>query len=191
MNIPDNKTAIRLLKKFENPIHIIRHCVRVKDVSTFLSERLCKKGVHLNKDLVRAGALLHDISKHRSIESGGDHAIMGGKILKEMGYSEVAQIVVCHVHLSRSLLESGKISEALIVNYADKRVKHTEVVSLHDRFEDLLIRYGLDESRRKMIRTIYRESKKMEDLIFSRLDIGPDDLTQNFRRKSQCRRQIL
>ncbi len=62
------------------------------------------------------------------------------------------------------------------MNYADKRVKHTSIVTLSERFEDLLIRYGTTPERREMIGKLHDEIEKMEFLIFTKLDIGPASL---------------
>jgi S-adenosylmethionine:tRNA-ribosyltransferase-isomerase (queuine synthetase) len=59
------------------------------------------------------------------------------------------------------------------VNYSDKRVKHTSVVNLSERFNDILIRYGTDEYRQKMIKKLYEEITEIELLIFNKLEIEP------------------
>ncbi len=59
------------------------------------------------------------------------------------------------------------------MNYADKRVKHTSIVTLSERFEDLLIRYGTTPERLEMIRKLHDEIEEIEFLIFTKLDIGP------------------
>ena len=182
MQIPDIKTSIGLLKRKETPIHIMRHCVRVALVSRYLGSKLRERCCDLCLELIMAGALLHDVSKYESITNGGDHAEMGARFLKELGYPEVARIVKNHVYLDYDPGAGGGISEEIIVNYADKRVKHTDVVSLEDRFRDLQARYGLDAMRRQRIQALYQQSKEMERAIFSRLEIHPDDLTKIFRR---------
>jgi uncharacterized protein len=88
----------------------------------------------------------------------------------------VANIVRQHVHLDRNIRHNPIITEALLVNYADKRVKHTSIVTLSERFEDLLIRYGTAPEYRKMIKKLHDEIVKIETLIFTKLDIGPTRL---------------
>jgi len=53
----------------------------------------------------------------------------------------------------------------MVVNYADKRVMHTRVVSLDARFADLIERYRTDEVRRERIRTHLKDSQRVEELI--------------------------
>ncbi len=183
MKVPDKKKCIKLLRENHAPVHIIKHCVKVAAVSLFIGDRLQKKGIDINTDLLMAGALLHDISKYQSIVSGGDHAVMGAVLLETLGYPEVARIVKCHVHLDRQINKGERIDEVLVVNYGDKRVKHTDVVSLNERFDDLMLRYGTNSRRQTRISELFEQSKKMEDLIFSIIDLDPDSLNRMFRRK--------
>ncbi len=183
MYLPDLKTSLGLLRKTGTPIHIVRHCVKVAQVSLYLGRELKKTGLDISLDLLLAGGLLHDVAKYESIKNGGDHAKMGAEFLKKLGYPEVADIVRSHVHLDCPSEAVKKISEEILVNYADKRVKHTDVVSLEERFIDLQARYGLDDIRRQRINELYLQSKEMEQTIFSRLEIAPDDLTRIFRRR--------
>ena len=68
------------------------------------------------------------------------------------------------------------------MNYADKRVKHTEIVSLKERFEDGHKRYshrypemGLNKERTDMIDNKFFE---IETEIFNNLDFKPDELAK-------------
>ncbi len=183
MKIPDNKTAIKILRDYKTPVHIMRHCVMVAKVSTFLGIRLRERGCNISIGLLQAGGLLHDVAKYHAIIHGGDHASMGATFLEGLGYKDVAKIVRSHVHIDTNELCMRKINEAIVVNYADKRVKHTTVVSLEDRFEDLYIRYGTDNYRRKRIKELFDQTKEMEKNIFSVLHIEPDQLNEFFRRQ--------
>lgn len=154
-------------------------------MAVFIGNLLKESGCNISITLLRAGGLLHDVSKYESILYGGDHASMGAKILKNFGYEEVARIVKSHVHLDPALLHAEQICEELIVNYADKRVKHTNVVSLEERFEDLYNRYGSNKKSIKRIDKLYKQSRCMEKIIFGRLNIKPTKLNLIFRRKNR------
>ncbi len=182
MKIPNDKTAIKILKQYHNPVHIIRHCVKVAKVAVFIGNMLRETGCNISIPLLQAGGLLHDVAKYKSVLYGGDHAIIGAKIITDIGYEDVARIVESHVHLDPTLLSAGQICEELVVNYADKRVKHTSVVSLEERFEDLFKRYGHNEKSIKRIDELYRQGLHMEKIIFDRLDIKPIKLNIIFRR---------
>ena len=53
----------------------------------------------LNRDLIRAAALLHDITKTRSFVTSENHALTGGQFLSDLGYPEVGDLVRQHVRL--------------------------------------------------------------------------------------------
>ena len=177
MNCPDNKECIRLLRQKGVPIHIIRHCSKVSIISLKICHNLLSKGIKMDINLVRAGALLHDISKMESIKHGGDHAEMGASFLSRLGYHRVAEIVRQHVVLDRPVDSYEEVTEELLVNYVDKRVMHTRVVSLEDRFSDIFARYGKgDDKKMEKLQYLYNQARLMEDMIFSRIDIVPEEI---------------
>jgi hypothetical protein len=59
----------------------------------------------------------------------------------------------------------------IIVAYADKRVRHAEVVTIKERFDDLLVRYGIDASRQDRIAAHYAHTEAVERAIFERTGI--------------------
>jgi putative nucleotidyltransferase with HDIG domain len=157
--------------------HIVAHSVRVCQVATLLAEQLVKVNVSLNGKLVQAAAMLHDITKTRSIQTGEMHASTGACVLQDLGYPEVAGIIEQHVILD-SYSFAAPPTEAEIVNYADKRVLHDRVVPLQDRLEYILERYGKDEERRQKIRFMWQKTEKLESKLFSRLPIRPKTLVE-------------
>ena len=64
----------------------------------------------------------------------------------------------------------------MIVNYADKRVMHEEVVSLSRRFLDLMDRYGSDEKRRERISDLFAKSLENEKIIIKATGINVEKL---------------
>jgi uncharacterized protein len=129
--------------------NIREHSIMVARVSCAIAENLSAECL-INIDLVRAGALLHDITKTRALSTGEHHAQTGGDFLREMGLPRTSEIVAEHVDLA-SFNPDGPLLEKEIVHYADKRVKHTSIVTLYDRIDDLLIRYGKTDAHRKRI----------------------------------------
>lgn len=92
---------------------------------------------------MRAGALLHDVSKTASIiakqmESEGKrvdrvpHDVLGGRVLRARGLPErLAQVVEEHGHIEpRTYRAAGPLTESELVCYADKRVTGDKVVTL-------------------------------------------------------------
>lgn len=165
--------ARRLLQEFEVPPHIIEHSTKVAEVACFLAGELSKVGHPLGRSLIESGALLHDIAKAASFETGEDHTVLGGAWLRERGLYRVADITRYHVHLPD---EEMRISEVAVVNYADKRVAETRIVSLKERSEDIMQRYGVDGSSHERIVLTFSRIKKLEHILFAPLPFGPDEL---------------
>ena len=59
---------------------------------------------------VMAGALLHDITKTKSIQTRENHALTGQELLENLGYARIGKIVGCHVLMPMSIFfpRSGK-----------------------------------------------------------------------------------
>jgi hypothetical protein len=90
----------------------------------------------------------------------------------------VGQIVAEHVVLSGEK-DQSRVSEEEIVNYADKRVQHDRIVSLHERFRDLKDRYGQNERSLGLLDALEQATSKVERKIFSYLKIAPEDLQRS------------
>lgn len=129
----------------------------------------------LNLDLVISASLLHDIAKTQCLDSRCDHARVGGEICREHGFMEIADIVEQHVVIKSN--GSGSITETEIVYYADKRVNHDKVVSLHDRLDYILDRYARNNAvRSDLILQNFAKCLRMEKRIFDNLDFSPGQL---------------
>ena len=84
--------------------------------------------------MLETGALLHDLGKTPCLGTSENHAWWGAAVLSGLGYPEVAQIVKEHVRLEPSPADARPLREAEVVNYADKRVLHTRVVTIRNAF---------------------------------------------------------
>jgi len=70
-------------------------------------------------------------------------------------------------------LKELELNEALLVNYADKRVMHDRVVSLPRRFVDLLDRYGTNDERRERILKQFGTTLEVERLVCEASGLDP------------------
>jgi uncharacterized protein len=182
MSIPDETQCRELMRRYEMLPNIVEHSYRVCQLALFLASALNRNGASLDLELVRAGSLLHDITKTRSLGTEERHAESGRDLLRGLGYPEVAEIVGGHVNPEEGD-PTSPISETDIVNYADKRVMHSQVVSLKERFEDLEKRYGKTPEARKRLGRMRQAVLALEKRIFSRLGIDPG-LLEGFNRLS-------
>ena len=173
--IPTAEECLDLLRNFRVPEHIIEHSRKVWEIAACLGRLLNRQGAALDEGKIAAASWLHDIAKMDGLRSGENHSAAGAEILKKRGYPEIAEIVRQHVVLDAEAYE-GEIGEALIVHYADKRVRHTALVSLEDRFRDLKERYGEHPAARQWLEDLEKRTKDLEVRIFGRLAISPDSL---------------
>ncbi len=89
--IPDEEECMALLKRAGCEENVIRHVKAVAALAVKMAER-CGADV----ELVRAGALLHDIGRGKT--HGIEHAVVGAQMLREWGYpEELARIVERHI----------------------------------------------------------------------------------------------
>ena len=172
---PTLEECLDLMKNHNMLENIVHHSLLVNEVGLWLSEELNKTGENINLAKVQAGALLHDITKTKSITTGEDHARTGSELLEKLGFKSISEIVRQHV-IADDAVNSPIISEIEIVNYADKRVLHNKVVTLRKRFDDLMIRYGTTQERIYLISQSEKRAIEVEKKIFSRLDVPPDAL---------------
>jgi uncharacterized protein len=176
--IPSSDECYCLLEAYRVPEHIIQHSEMVCRVAVFLAEYLNLQGQDLNIPEIRAAALLHDLTKMESLAKGQDHAKSGKKVLAKLGFKRIGEIVAEHIRLKENT-GSQVLSEEEILNYSDKRVMHSTVVSLAERFADLRERYGangLDVNTTERIARLEVKTYELENRIFAPLDFTPDEL---------------
>jgi uncharacterized protein len=174
--IPTRTECLALLRDYGVPEHIIDHSIVVERVALFLAGELARAGNEADTALVSAGALLHDIDKMRGLAEGRSHGEMGAETAERLGYGEVAPLVGQHVRVL-NYADNGAVDEAKLVNYADKRVNHEQIVTLDERFEYLFQRYGsASPEARERIAEMKRLTGAIEDQIFARLAINPGDI---------------
>lgn len=161
--IPSREECDELMVRYSMLPNIIAHSRQVMRVSLAITDHL-KKDVSVNRDLILAAALLHDITKSRALQTKEKHDQSGADLLRSLGFVRVGEIVRQHVALE-DFNPKGRLEEREIVNYADKRVMHDSVVSLAERMKDLIGRYGFTEEIRQYIRNNGRQVVAVEKKI--------------------------
>lgn len=127
---------IKLLERENTPENVIEHCKAV-------CRKSLKIAVNFNnadKDLIRKGALLHDIGRSRT--HGITHAIEGVEIARKYGYPvEVLNIIERHIGAGITAEEAVKLGlpeksyvpetiEEKIVAHADNLISGTKEVDI-------------------------------------------------------------
>lgn len=177
--IPTRQECFELIRQYEMLPHIVRHSELVTEVALLIGRKLNSRGEHLDLALVEAAALLHDITKTMCITTKENHAQTGGELLASLGYPAVANIVRQHIRLDPETYNPRAVTEVELVNYADKRVQHEQVVDIGERFRDVLERYAKKlPGLQPRLDEVQRETQRLEQKIFSKIDITPQELEE-------------
>ena len=149
MTVPGRVEAASLLLSLEPAPWFLRHSRAVAEVAAWLAARINERGVAVNRPLVEAAALLHDVDKALP----GDHpmrALPHGEgsaaWLTAAGHSELARAVEHHPVTRLADAERFRrwaafaSREERIVAYADKRAGQ-RLESMDDRFASWRRRY--------------------------------------------------
>mgnify|MGYP003564599516 CR=1 FL=1 len=177
-NIPSKDECLRLIAETNMMDNIILHSRQVSQVALFLADQLNAVNFKLNRNLIFAAALLHDITKTRSLTTGENHAQSGAEMILSLGYPEVGHIIAQHVHLDYFCFQTPP-NEAELVNYADKRVLHENVVSLDERMAYIVKRYASTLDHMKRVQDLWEESQQLEQKLFGYLTIDANNLALN------------
>ena len=168
--------CLALMEEYGMWDNIVRHSLLVEQVAGVLTEVLLMAGEQLDPLEVMAGALLHDITKTKSIQTRENHALTGQELLENLGHPRIGKIVGCHVLMPTSVFSQKTVSAEEVVHYADKRVLHDAIVSLSERFDDLVVRYGKTLDACNRLKVLEDQTYRIEEKIFSRIDITPEDI---------------
>ena len=180
MRVPSRGECLELLERYNGKEHIIRHCIKVAELALSIAVALNERGENLNLNVVEAAALLHDITKAESLDSGEDHSLTAYRLLRKLGHNRIAEIVRQHVLLLKHPV-SARVSVEEVVNYSDKRVRHDQIVTLRDRFDDLRVRYCKNKGQKEWMDRLEALSYRIENKICSKLDIEPEKFAANHR----------
>ncbi|NCC24086.1 MAG: phosphohydrolase [Deltaproteobacteria bacterium] len=149
------------------------HSLAVARVASALAE-MASPGTENDylRRAVRASALLHDLAKSYTIRHGGHHNQLGGAwVMNLTGNPLVAQGVIHHVFWP-GRIDLDAFFLPLVIIYSDKRVRHDQVVSLQERKEDLLIRYGINERSKSHIAKSFDQTTHIERELEQRTGVS-------------------
>lgn len=186
MNVPSINECLAMMDQYAMLDNIREHSFIVARVAEAIGTNLdlpaYTECMPPDMDLVLAGALLHDIAKTRCLDGSCQHAEEGMLICNDHGYPEIGRIVNEHVILSTFTPDDyrrGKFSARELVYYADKRVRHNEVVSLDLRLDYIIDHYSRgSEYIKQRIRHNFALCLEFEEYLFSFLPFSPAELPQ-------------
>jgi uncharacterized protein (TIGR00295 family) len=152
--IPSEEECVKILLEEGVNSNVLKHVLKVSEVAKDLAGKVESKGYRVNKKLVAAGALLHDIG--RTVTHDVSHGVIGGQIVRRRKLDErLAKIVERHVGAGISeeeavKLKLGSISlipetiEEKIVCYADKLVDGDRKVEFTETLKYFKEKLGSD-----------------------------------------------
>ncbi len=148
------------------PSHIREHCKVVAKAAGALGKILIRSHKLLRPEALHAAAMTHDLLRFLDFKDfdddafykaskedkeawqkmldlyGKGHEDAARKFLCDKGFSAVGEIVRTHAGLLDDGSLPSKTIEQKILAYADKRVRFSETVTLDERFDDFMKRYG-------------------------------------------------
>lgn len=137
--IPNDEECRAIWSRCSLPHKIIEHCKTVSSVACSIGKMLRDKGYSIDLNKIKYAALLHDIGRLEA-----NHAEAGARILEQLGYRELADIVYVHMDMSPDIRSSEDITEKEIVYLADKCVSGNKIISLDERLKKTMEEYGDD-----------------------------------------------
>ncbi len=166
-NIPARNECLRLMEAHGMLPNIRVHSITVCRFAVAIARAANDGGCNFHLPAIEAAALLHDITKTRSLETGENHARTGADLLRELGYGAIAGMVEEHVTPTD---HGGDLTAGELISYADKRVLHDRIVSIEERFGYLYERYGRDEQAVQRISRARIRTREIEDKLRARLN---------------------
>ena len=177
--IPRREDCIALWECYAMLGNIRAHSEQVAGMAHALALRATEQGLDIYPDAVLAAGLLHDLAKTYTIHYGGNHTQLGAAwVMRETGNGPIAQAVIAHVDWPWvEDADNDGFFMPMAIAYADKRIKHDRCVSLEERFEDLLARYGVNDYVRSRIKGSFLQGKRMEEALSRRLGVSLHEYT--------------
>lgn len=131
-DIPSEEECEALFAEYQVPEAVIRHAQAVADIAVRIADAMIAANLTVNRELVHAAALLHDVAKGHP-----RHAEVGASMLRSRGMIRVAEVVGAHTEI----LFQGIVDERAIVYLADKLIAGEDLVGLDERFRNALERF--------------------------------------------------
>jgi uncharacterized protein len=141
--------------------------VSVTRIALRLAEEFRGRGLEVDAALVEAGALLHDLGRSRT--HGIRHAVVGGRIAREMGLPEaLVRIIERHIGAGIPAEEAEEIGlprkdyvpetvEEKIVAYADKLIEGCREVDIGVTAGKMAEKLGEDHPALDRLRALHEE----------------------------------
>jgi len=179
---PDREECLKMLKDYNTPPHVIRHCEAVTDTALIIARALMEKGLFFDVPLIRAAGLLHDVARVDE-----KHWVTGADFARRCGYHEEAAII--QNHMSHTFdTDPKKLRELDMVCLADRLILEDAYVGIDARMEYLIKKINADKeteryimAKKEITRALVRNIENLigmaiEDLINKKNGGGANDI---------------
>lgn len=166
---PTERECRALWTRYRVSQEVIAHSREVARVAGMLAVRLNLAGFNMDTDLVVSAAYLHDLARHEP-----DHARAGAAILDDLGFGRTARIVASHTDIQ----PGDRLDEADLVYLADKCVTGDSPVTLDERFERSLTKYGGKPDILEAVTRRLENARAIRDRVEKALRSGLDDIVR-------------
>lgn len=143
------------------------HSAMVARAARTVAEQMTKNGVTtVDSELAYQAGLMHDIGKADPAWTGLNHIVLGYKALLELGWEDLAQIAMTHTYygydkvdrqefweefddpaelkLTQDYMATVELTDLdLLLQLVDNMAHAVGIMSISDRFCDILIRHGI------------------------------------------------
>lgn len=185
--IPTDHEIETWMQTVRLPEHIQRHVRKVAAICDIVADALVAQGRIVRKKALFAAALTHDLLRFVDFASltgdaiysptqeetdiwthckktyGTPHEAAAERFLIEHGFPEIGRIVRTHRgHGEDSVPETV---EQYALTYADKRALIDQCVTIDQRFDDFILRYGKGKES-ALTREWRQDMKRIEGLLF-------------------------
>jgi predicted hydrolase (HD superfamily) len=171
--IPTKSQVNALWEKYRLPESKRIHARLVAGVAMFFATKF-----QVDKRLLLAAALLHDIDKAAPKLPGERHPDGAVRLLREEGMGEVADVVRTHpLHAMLNPAIAPKTWEQKLLYLADKMVKY-DIVGVDERFA-LWKAEKLPSQEQDIVDRSYPKVKELEQEVFKLAQISLNDILKN------------
>ncbi|MEK7165339.1 MAG: HD domain-containing protein [Patescibacteria group bacterium] len=189
--IPTRAQCLFLFDRYQLPSQKRIHVEAVTKLAIYFANKLINQNpqpkvgqplaetIKINLELLQAAALLHDIDKNIPKREGERHPDTAVRVLKELGFPEVAEVVAKHsLHFILSHDTTPVSWEEKLLFLSDKMTKY-EVIGVEHRFK-LWYKENLSPDAITELDASFPKVKLLEQEIYRAANVTFADVKREF-----------
>ena len=163
--------ALQVLHEVGCSSEVIKHCLAVECEALRIAREIRDNGHSIDLELVRIGALLHDIGRSRT--HSVFHGVIGGEILRSRGLGMFAGFAENHLGAGIPAGEAGELGlperdflprtlEEKIVTYADKLIAGSGTIPYEKALEWFKKELGVRHPAIERFKDLHSEIERLK-----------------------------